>query len=92
MAKVTLKNMFAFIEGNLKMTWDRMIGLPEHEKEQIAFRARVCEDCVALGECKACGCPTPDKFFSTEPCDGNTYPRMMNKEDWEKYKKENFIN
>ncbi len=88
-----IHNIGSFIEGNAKYFYDNLIGLPEHIKEQVIWRLSKCEDdCVKTGKCKVCGCPTHKKVFVTESCNnGERFPNMMNKEEWENYKKENNI-
>ena len=36
--KFTIDNIKSFIEGNGKYIYDNLIGLPQHQKEQIAYR------------------------------------------------------
>ena len=91
--KITLKNIKHYIEGNLKMLGDKIHLLPEHEKEQVAYRAMICKDeCVRLGYCAYCGCDIPGKLYVTESCNGGErFPDLMNKDDWAWYKLKNKI-
>lgn len=91
--KITLKNIKHYIEGNIKMLGDKMHLLPEHEKEQVAYRAMICKDeCVRLEYCVYCGCDIPGKLYVKESCNGGErFPDLMNKDDWEKYKLDNGI-
>jgi hypothetical protein len=92
--KITLKNIKHYIEGNLKMLGDKIHLLPEHEKEQVAYRAMICKDeCVRLGYCAYCGCDIPGKLYVKESCNGGErFPDLMNKDDWAWYKLKNKIN
>lgn len=49
------------------------------------------QECLKKGNCVICGCQTPQLQMTDESCDGKCYPEMMDKETWEKYKKENQI-
>lgn len=91
--KITLKNIKHYIEGNIKMLGDKMYLLPEHEKEQVAYRAMICKDeCVKLGYCVYCGCDIPGKLYVKDSCNGGErFPDLMNKIDWEKFKLDNEI-
>jgi len=93
MAKVTLKNVFSFIEGNLKMYLDQWDALPEHEKEQVAYRMEVCkDDCVKNGYCTYCQCSVPAKLYSRYSCNKDErFPGIMSKKRWEEYKEEKNI-
>ena len=88
-----LKNIKHFIEGYSRFYYDKLIGLHPHIQEQILYRMQVCkDDCMVKGECKYCGCDVPKKMFVIESCnEGERFPDIMNKEDWEQYKKENNI-
>lgn len=92
--KITLKNIKHYIEGNIKMLGDKMHLLPEHEKEQVAYRAMICKDeCVRLEYCVYCGCDIPGKLYVKESCNGGErFPDLMNRDSWEKYKLDNGIN
>jgi hypothetical protein len=86
--KITLKNIKHYIEGNLKMLGDKMYLLPEHEKEQVVYRAMICKDeCVKLGYCVYCGCDVKDSCNG-----GERFPDLVNKDNWEKFKLDNGIN
>jgi hypothetical protein len=91
--KITLKNIGQFIEGNIKMLGDKMHLLADHEKEQVAYRALICKDeCVELGYCVYCGCDIPGKLYVKKSCNGGErFPDLMNKPDWDKFKKDNRI-
>lgn len=88
-----IKNIQSFIEGNGKYIYDNLIGLPQHQKEQVAYRLSICkDDCVVEGKCKYCTCPSEKKIFVNESCNnGERFPDIMNKEEWEEFKIKNGI-
>lgn len=90
---LNLNNIKSFIVGNSLYYYDMMIGLPEYYKEQVIYRMDKCkDDCLPNGECIKCGCPTIKKMMNPESCNGGErFPDIMNKEDWEEFKKENNI-
>lgn len=90
---ITPKKIFHFFEGNLKMLGDQLNLLSKHEREQVAYRAEICKnDCIKSGYCVNCGCSVPGKLYVKESCNNGTrFPDLMNKDDWEKYKKDNNI-
>lgn len=83
-------NISSFIEGNAKYFYDNLVGLPQHQKEQVIYRLSKCkDDCVISGECIKCTCPTDKKVFVSESCNPDRFPDMMNEVEWNKFKKEN---
>lgn len=84
------KNIKQYIEGNLNMLQDDLLGKPIYYKEQILYRASKCEDCYEKGKCKECGCALPGKHYVKEAC-SDRFPDLMNKKDWEQYKIDNSI-
>lgn len=93
MAKITKKNLtfqniLSYLEAHTKILKDRFIGLPEHTKEQIAYRHSLCEDCIEQDACVYCSCDPKAKAFATESCNkGERFPNLMEKEEWEQFKK-----
>lgn len=87
------KNIKSYIEGNSKYFYNEFIGLPEYIQEQIAYRLNICkDDCVVNGKCIYCQCPPNKKAFVKESCNnGIRFPNLMNKSDWEKFKRKNKI-
>lgn len=66
--------------------------LPKHQMEQFVWRQQIMNPlCLAQGKCVICGCQTPQLQMAGEACEGNCYPEMMDKKEWENYKKENQI-
>lgn len=90
--KITLKNIKAYIEGNIQMRLDGLGMKPEYYKEQIAYRMLQCRDCLQQGQCKYCDCDVPGKLYVSESCNGGKrFPDIMNEEDWNLYKEQNGI-
>lgn len=90
--EIKIKDVYNFIEGNSRMFADSLGYQPEHVKEQVAYRLLICkDDCVIVGSCKHCGCPLPNRAYSTESCDIERFPDLMKRKDWIKYKEENGI-
>lgn len=91
--RITLFNIYQFLEGNIKMLGDKLDLLPQHTREQVIFRAKKCEhDCMKLGYCVNCGCSVPGKLYVKKSCnDGGRFPDLMGSDEWEEYKKENNI-
>jgi hypothetical protein len=91
MRDITPNNIKQFLQGNIRWFGDYFNVLPRHLKEQVLWRASICkDDCVPYGKCKYCGCELPGKFYADKSCnEGVRFPDLMEKEDWEKYKKEN---
>jgi hypothetical protein len=67
--------------------------LPHHEKEQVLWRMEICkDDCVKNGYCKYCGCDVPGKLYVNDSCnEGERFPNLMTKAQWEQYKQDNNI-
>ena len=98
-AKITIKNVKGFLQGNLRKLKEKILKLPldDYIKEQIEWRAEQVAikspECLEKGECY-CGCTMPNKMYEDRGCEGwevgnksgPCYPDMMNKEDWEKFK------
>ena len=90
---MSLRKVFQFIEGNIKMLGDEFNLLPQYQKEQVIYRFEICKnDCVKSGKCKYCECSVPGKLYVAESCNyGERFPHMMSDLDWEQYKEENNI-
>lgn len=89
---ITPEKLRQYIEGNLKWLGDSFKLLPKHQKEQVLWRAQICKDCVEQGYCKYCGCSVPGKLYVSKSCnDGEIFPDMMDKQDWDEYKQKNNI-
>ena len=90
-AKPTLKNIIAYIQGNLryKLFYSNFAFLIRpHIREQIEVRIRsMDQECYNAGECKICGCQTTHLQMADKACDKPCYPRMLNKKTWDNWKK-----
>ena len=85
-AKINLKNVIAYCQGNIryrlyysKFNW----LIPNHVIEQI--KARIFSmnlECYNSGSCNLCGCRTTHLQMANKPCEGNCYPKMLNRKDW----------
>ena len=42
--------------------------------------------CFVEGACKECGCATTALQMSSEACEGNCYPKMINEKRWKEIK------
>ena len=91
--KITLNNIFNYVQGNANLILDKAGMVSQSFKEQIAFRSLSCkDDCVKTGKCKHCGCSLPGRFFTAKSCNnGEIFPDIMDEENWEKYKINNKI-
>ena len=90
--KITLKNIYSYIEGNSQRVLEELKLQPEHIREQIAYRRLLCkDDCAITDKCKECGCDFKGKTSVKESCNLERFPNLMNKLEWDKYKKINGI-
>lgn len=91
--EITLKNMFYYIQGNIRyiLYYSKFKFLiPKYIREQIDFRIRVMDKkCYNQGSCKMCGCKTTALQMSNKTCNKPCYPPMMNKKQWKQFFKEN---
>jgi hypothetical protein len=90
---ITVSKVMQYVEGNLKMLGDKLNIIPEHESEQVRYRAEICKnDCVKNGYCVNCGCDLPGKFYVKKSCNkGGRFPDLMDAYEWEDFKTENNI-
>jgi hypothetical protein len=87
-----IKNVSNFIEGHAKYIYDRIIGLPKHQQEQMLWRLSICkDDCLVTGECIICKCPPEKKATTISSCNPERFPDMMDEEQWNEYKEVNNI-
>jgi len=87
-----IKNIASYIEGNSKYFFDKLNPEPQYLREQRLYRLSLCqEDCLVTGKCIICGCPPKKKVFVNESCNKDRFPDIMDKEDWENFKRKNNI-
>lgn len=95
-AKINLENMCAYLQGKIryKIYYSKFSWLiREHIKEQIDIRIMSMNlECFNRGECIKCGCQTTALQMANKHCDGNCYPKMLNKREWELFKKYGLVN
>jgi hypothetical protein len=93
---ITLKNIWAYIQGNSRMIGESLgmdvFKSPKHIQEQIIWREVIHnKDCYKAGECiypldNPCHCKVPDKLYSDKECEGGCYPQIMDETTWDKFK------
>ena len=85
-AKPTLKNIIAYIQGNLRYKFfysNFAFLIRPHIREQIEVRINSMDPiCYGNGECKICGCQTTALQMANKACDKPCYPSMLSKEQW----------
>lgn len=86
--KKWINNIFAYHIGWIRyyLFYSRTFGrfMRTHIREQINNRIKVMnKDCYEQGSCTQCGCATPALQMANKPCEGDCYPKMQNKMDWE---------
>jgi hypothetical protein len=89
---ITMKNIHAYLQGNLRMLTEQYgpdyLKMDPHIKEQIIFRMDVSNpECIEQKECKECHCTIPNLMYANKQCGGACYPEMMNADRWEEFKK-----
>lgn len=96
---ITMKNIWAYIQGNSRKIADDfgpdIFKSPRHIQEQIIWREVIHDKrCFKAGKCivpgpngeQPCNCKVPDKFYSDKACEGGCYPKIMDKNTWDKFK------
>jgi hypothetical protein len=86
--QLTLKNVKSFFQATRRILYNKLLGLPKHIQEQVAYRHSLCqEDCFTVGRCKYCGCDPWAKAFADESCnEGERFPNLMNDDEWDRFK------
>lgn len=86
-AKITLSNIKGFVQAHYRKVLEEMDFLPEHIKEQAEWRLSLVKkkspECYNNDKCIKCGCQVSAKVYEDGACEGNCYPKMMSKKDWE---------
>ena len=59
----------------------------KHIREQFIYRKEIMNlTCWNQGSCIHCGCQVPSLQFANKSCEGDCYPPMMSKKNWNKFK------
>lgn len=89
MNQTTLKNAWAYIQGNIRHALyysNYSFLLPKHILEQIMYRINKMDvRCYRQGSCIMCGCSTTALQMADKACDKPCYPNMMSKKEWREY-------
>lgn len=88
---LTLSNISNFLTGYSSWMLDNFGILPKYIQEQILYRLSQCPpECKRDNSCVGCGCSYPQKLYTVKACNPNVVlPDLMEKEEWEEYKKKN---
>lgn len=83
-----MNKIFDYLQGNIryKLYYSKYFNflIPKHIKEQYRYRLNSMDKkCLNDGSCKECGCKTTHLQFASKACDGNCYPAMENRHNWE---------
>ena len=89
-AKINLPNIKGYLQAHYREILKDFDFLPKHIQEQAEWRlkqvAKKSPECLENDSCKICTCQVTSKVFEDRACEGNCYPQMMSKEQWEIYK------
>lgn len=85
--KIKFKDIIAYIQGNIryKLYYSKYFSwlIPGFIHEQIDMRINSMNPkCYSQGSCIECGCKTTALQMANKKCDGDCYPRMLNKLEW----------
>ena len=94
--QLSIKNVFAYLQGNIRYFLyyrpSLQFLIPLHIREQIECRINsMNKECYQCGSCIKCGCKTTALQMANKPCEGNCYPKMVNRKTWKFFKETNFI-
>lgn len=87
---VLSSRIFSYIESKLQLFSGVYLKKDDviSYAEQVIYKRVMCNDCYIAGECLHCGCDFNDLTVSTiASCSKNKWGKIMNKNDWENYKK-----
>lgn len=91
--KLTISNIKNFLQAYSRKYYNLLVGLSQHEQEQINYRYYLCKDTCGINkECIKCGCDFPDKLFQIKTCNEDRFPDIMSRVKWEEFKTKNNIN
>ena len=82
--------VFSYIEAQFQ----KIFGVWTKQEDQIAYseqliyKAVMCPECKAKGECVFCGCNFKDLSVSKDAvCSEGRWGKIMDEKNWEEYKK-----
>jgi len=87
-----ISNIFAYLQGYWRYhfyysTYFKWM-IRQHIFEQIQYRiSKMDIKCFEDGSCKMCGCDTTALQMADKACDKPCYPKMMNRRNWNGFKK-----
>lgn len=74
-------------EKGVSVTLQNPDLLQKHIVEQFEWRlTKMDVSCLNAQSCKECGCTCPNLQFANRGCEGGCYPKMMSKNEWNKFK------
>lgn len=84
-----LKDIWHYLVGNYRyqLYYSKLKFLiRSHIRQQIAYRIKVMRpECYQNGECVMCGCSTTALQMCNKPCEGDCYPPMKTRKQWNEY-------
>jgi hypothetical protein len=91
--EITISNIKSYLEGNGQRILEELKLQPSHIKEQIVYRRLLCkDDCAKTNKCIKCGCDFKGKTSVVKSCNnGERFPDLMGKSEWEEFKKDKNI-
>lgn len=88
--KYSISDIIDYFRSQVRyyMYYHKKHWLKPHILEQISFRINLMMDkeCYNRGSCKICGCKTTYLQMANKSCEGECYPHIMTKSEWEKFK------
>ena len=85
--EINKKNVLNYLEGRTNQLLSKLNIKSESFEEQVEYRKSKCRDCIKDGQCPYCGCPVPDRFYTTSSCNnGIRFPDIMSDEEWLDFK------
>lgn len=90
-----LKDIFSLrVISYIESVWQKLFGVRIEQKdmvaysEQLIYKAVMCPECKAKGECVFCGCNFKDLSVSKDAvCSEGRWGKIMDEKNWEEYKK-----
>ena len=95
--KLNLKNILNYLgaEYNYWRSTSSFIDCPPHIQEQSIWRLnqvkQISPACFQGNKCINCGCDVIEESFGNSGCVYGCYPDLLNRQEWETFKKKNKI-